>query len=70
MENTSWKNWNIGDTIKWIVDEFDGHMERIGKVTQIFEDHVIVEADGMNLWVDKDTIRSYINLTKNKEVTK
>ena len=50
MEN--WRNWNIGDKIRWSWEEFDGKGSTVGVLTSKEEDHAIVEADGMDLWVD------------------
>lgn len=43
---------SLNDTVHYTVDEFDGHCEYDGIVTEIHADHIIVQADGMNLWCD------------------
>lgn len=48
----NWRNWSVGDKIKWSWDEFDGKGSVIGVLTSKENDHAIVEADGMHLWVD------------------
>ena len=55
----NWKNWKIGDKIKWSTNDFDGKTETIGVLTKMDEDHAIVEADGMHLWVDDDTCENF-----------
>ena len=35
--------------------EFDGSFYFEGIITEVHEDHLICEADGMHLWVDDDT---------------
>ena len=52
-----WRSWELGDKVFWDVTEFSdgGRVFYEGRVTQIDEDHLIVEADGMHLWVDDDT---------------
>lgn len=47
-----WKTWKEGQAVKYIVNDFDGHYETTGYVTEIDHEHAIVRADGMNLWVD------------------
>lgn len=49
----SWKTWNIGNTIRYTADEFDGYSEFVGVVTEKENDHLIVEADGMKLWCEE-----------------
>lgn len=50
-----WRKWNIGDRVQYIVNEFDGCRSWNGILTEMHEDHAIVEADGMKLWLDDDT---------------
>ena len=50
-----WKNLKLGDPILYYGQEFDGKFSFNGYVEKIFEDHVIVKADGMDLWLDDDT---------------
>lgn len=58
-ENKNWKSWQLGDSIEWYGTEFDGSFSYIGNVIKKFDDHLIVFADGMSLWVDDDTISQY-----------
>ena len=51
----NWREWSIGDRIKWSWDEWDGKGSVIGIFAAKEEDHAIVEADGMRLWVDDGT---------------
>ena len=51
---SNWRNWSVGDKIRWSWNEFDGKGSVTGVLTQKEQDHAIVEADGMRLWVDDD----------------
>lgn len=51
----NWKEWEIGDKIKWNWQEFDGKGCMIGILIKKESDHAIVKADDMNLWLDDDT---------------
>lgn len=44
-----------GDFITYIVNEPDCYEEMPGIVSEVSQDHAIVRADGMNLWLDRDT---------------
>ena len=57
-----WRTWETGDRVAWCWSDFDGAGSRVGIVTEIHEDHAIVCADGMNLWVDDDTETDYRRL--------
>lgn len=50
-----WRKWQIGDTVQYFYNEFDGHGSYTGTVTEIHDDHATVKANGMNLWCDDDT---------------
>ena len=50
-----WRSWNIGRKTIYSGTEFDGTFYYEGIVTEKHEDHLIVEADGMHLWVDDST---------------
>lgn len=39
--------------------EFDGSGSREGIITEVHEDHAIMEADGMHLWIDDDTAEMF-----------
>lgn len=54
-----WQNWNIGDTIRWYWNEFDGKGSVLGVLTVKEPDHIIIEADGMHLWCDDDTEENF-----------
>lgn len=48
----NWREWKIGDKIKYSWNEFDGSGSTIGIVTEVDKDHIIVRADDMNLWCE------------------
>ena len=48
----NWREWKIGDTIRYSWNEFDGSGSTIGIVTEVDKDHIIVRADDMNLWCE------------------
>ena len=50
-----WRKWKVGDRVKDTVNDFDGRGSWNGTLTEMHEDHAIVEADGMHLWLDDDT---------------
>lgn len=62
---TDWRTWKKGRKTTWHWNEFDGSGSREGIITEVNEDHAIMEADGMHLWIDDDTavtvIYSYQN---------
>ena len=45
----------IGDRVKFTSDEFEVHIEREGIVGKTEDDHAIVYAGGMGLWLDDTT---------------
>lgn len=49
-----WRNWQVGRKTVWETHEFDGDSICEGVLTEKHEDHAIVEADGMRLWLDDD----------------
>lgn len=54
--------WLIGEHGKkttWHWNEFDGSGSREGIITEVHEDHAIMEADGMHLWIDDDTAEMF-----------
>lgn len=51
-----WRNWQVGRNTVWESHEFDGNSIVTGILTEKHEDHAIVEADGMRLWVDDDML--------------
>lgn len=50
----------IGDRVKFTADDFDGRVEREGIVVKTDNDHAIVCADGMNLWLDDGTAYQFV----------
>lgn len=50
MQN--WKEWKIGDQIKWSWNEFDGKGSMIGTLTEVYDDHAIMVAEGLDIWID------------------
>lgn len=47
-----WRSWNIGDRIRWHIEDFDGATTLFGNVVEKHEDHLIVDTDdGQHLWV-------------------
>lgn len=51
-----WRNWFIGRKTIFEVHDFDGDSITVGRITSVHSDHAIMEADGMHLWIDDDTI--------------
>lgn len=49
---SNWREWKIGDTIRYSWNEFDGSGSTVGFVTEVEADHIIVRADDMNLWCE------------------
>lgn len=58
-QTSSWRDWNVGDKVRWSTNDFDGKVNVVGEVTDKEDDHLIVSADGMKLWVDDDTASSF-----------
>ena len=54
-----WRTWKKGRKTTWHWDEFDGSGSREGIITEVHEDHAIMEADGMHLWIDDDTAEMF-----------
>lgn len=50
-----WRSWRKGRKTTYRGEEFDGSFQIEGRITEVHEDHLICEADGMSLWVDDDT---------------
>ena len=51
----NWRNWKIGRPTIYETHEFDGDCSFKGTITKIEDDHALMEADGMRLWIDDDT---------------
>lgn len=47
-----WRTWTAGQQVTYTVNDFDGHGEFIGTVTEVHQDHAIVKVDDMTLWVE------------------
>ena len=50
-----WRNWKIGRKTIFEASDFSGSVYAEGVISEIHEDHLICEADGMHLWIDDDT---------------
>ena len=44
-----WRTWKKGRKTTWHWNEFDGSGSREGIITEVHEDHAIMEADGMQI---------------------
>lgn len=53
------ENMEKGRKTTWNWNEFDGSGSREGIITEVHEDHAIMEADGMHLWIDDDTAEMF-----------
>ncbi|MGL4283996.1 MAG: hypothetical protein ACRCSI_10440 [Eubacterium aggregans] len=49
-----WRNWPVGRQSIFEVHDFDGDNITIGKISETYSDHAIMEADDMHLWIDDD----------------
>ena len=49
-----WRNWEVGRPTIWAGRDFDGSWYFEGVITEKHEDHLILEADGMHIWIDDD----------------
>ena len=61
-----WRLWKIGDTIRYSWNDFDGHGSLLGILAEMHEDHAIVRADGMSLWVCDETADMFSRESENK----
>ena len=59
-----WKCLKLRDPILFYGKEFDGSFREEGYVERIFDDHIIVKANGMSLWLDDDTESLFFRLVK------
>lgn len=50
-----WKKLCCGDKVRYHAEDFDGVTDLNGVVTAVYEDHAVVHAGDMCLWVDEDT---------------
>ena len=62
MNKHNWREWQIGDVIKFSWNEFDGCGSCIGKVITKEPDHLIVLSDDVHLWVDDDFKEMFVKL--------
>lgn len=56
---SDWRNWKAGRKTVFQTDEFDGCSRIEGVITEVCEDHLICEADGLHLWIDDDTVYQF-----------
>lgn len=56
QKTKDWRNWSVGRKTIFEVHDFDGDNIIIGEITSVHSDHAIMEADGMHIWIDDDTI--------------
>lgn len=50
------KNYEVGQKLMWVVNDFDCHKKIACKVTEVHEDYAIATTeDGTTLWIDEDT---------------
>ena len=63
---SNWRSWNIGDTIRYSWNDFDGHGSLLGTLAEMHEDHAIVKADGMNLWLSDETADMFSRESENR----
>ncbi len=64
----SYKDLKMGDSIKVRDKSFDGISTLSAKVVKVADDHAIAETDdGIRLWIDNDTFKSTMTITKRGE---
>ena len=64
MKSTSWRDWNIGDTIRYHWKDFEGEGEYTGTVARTYSDHLIVAVEDMKLWVDDNTANMFSRVSR------
>lgn len=47
-----WRSWDVGRYTVYEWNEFDGHGSSRGLITEKYDDHLIMESEGMQLWID------------------
>ena len=52
---TIWKTLEVNQDVIQTTEEFDGISVVHGRVCEIYSNHIIVESDGMHLWIDDNT---------------
>ena len=63
----SWREWEVGDEVTYITDEFDGHTEEKCVVISVEDDHAVispVDDSSVKYWVDDDTYNFDESLNK------
>ena len=61
VSDRDWRNWTVGEEIKFIADEFDGHTEEDCVVVSIEDDHAIISPindSSVRYWIDDDLLES------------
>lgn len=48
----SWRNYRVGDNLRYFGEEFDGKWDLPCTVTDVFNDHAIADYEGTKLWID------------------
>ena len=65
VPNTDWRSWAVGDDIIWHCEHHSSYSPVIeiydytGKVSKVFDDHVLIRVEDMTLWVDDDSIERF-----------
>lgn len=54
-EICAWNTYMVGDKVHFRSTDFDGVFDTNGIVKAVYKDHVLVSANGLSLWLDKDT---------------
>lgn len=61
VSDRDWRNWTVGEKIKFIADEFDGRTEEECVVVSIEDDHAIISPindSSVRYWIDDDLLES------------
>ena len=61
VSDRDWRNWTVGEKIKFIADEFDGYSEEDCVVVSIEDDHAIISPindSSVRYWIDDDLLES------------
>lgn len=61
LPTLDWRTLQVGDTLLYQGDEFDGSFKYKCKVTEVDDDHAIATEPTipMKLWIDDDTINMF-----------
>ena len=57
-----WKSLKVGDEVIFHSVEFDGSFTERATVKEVHQDHLILECDDYNLWLDDGTQDLFYNL--------